>query len=219
MHDHLLSEHLSQNKTLELVCCKYVWPRMRAFIKDYCNSCTICKRSKTLCHKPYGLLRQLPIPSQPWNSISMVFVEQLPPSLGFTAILVIIDRLSKQGVFIPTVDMITSAQLAELFVLHIFSKHGIPFHCTSDCSLEFVSHFFRSLGTTLNMRLYFTSGYHLQVDSQTERVNQTLEQYLRTFCNFQQDNWSFLLLLAEFAYNNALNKTTGISPFFARVTT
>jgi hypothetical protein len=145
----------------------------------------------------------------------MDFIEQLPPSLGFTAILVIIDRLSKQGVFIPTVDTITSAQLAELFVLHIFSKHGIPSHCTSDRGSEFVSHFFRSLGTALDMRLHFTSGYHPQADGQTERVNQMLEQYLRTFCNFQQDNWSSLLPLAEFAYNNAPNETTGVSPFFA----
>jgi hypothetical protein len=145
----------------------------------------------------------------------MDFIEQLPPSLGFTAILVIIDRLSKQGVFILTVDTITSAQLAELFVLHIFSKHGIPSHCTSDCGSEFVSHFFCSLGTMLNMRLHFTSSYHPQADSQTERVNQTLEQYLRTFGNFQQDNWSSLLPRVEFAYNNAPNKTTGVSPFFA----
>ena len=215
MHDHPLSGHLGQNKTLELVRREYVWPGMRSFVKDYCNSCTTCKRSKTPRHKPYGLLRQLPIPDRPWHSISMDFIEQLPPSLGFTSILVIIDRLSKQGLFIPTHDTITSAKLAELFVLHVFSKHGVPGHCTSDRGSEFVSHFFRSLGAALDMRLHFTSGYHPQADGQTERVNQTLEQYLRTFCNFQQDNWASLLPLAEFAYNNAPNETTGVSPFFA----
>jgi hypothetical protein len=67
----------------------------------------------------------------------------------------------------------------------------------------------------LDMKLHFTSGYHPQGDGQTERVNQTLEQYLRVFCNFQQDNWSTLLPLAEFAYNNAPSETTGVSPFFA----
>ena len=215
MHDHPLSGHLGQNKTLELVRREYVWPGMRTFIKDYCNSCTTCKRSKTPRHKPYGLLKQLPIPARPWDSISMDFIEQLPPSLGYTSILVIIDRLSKQGIFVPTVDTITSAQLAELFVLNVFSKHGVPGHCTSDRGSEFVSHFFRSLGAALDMKLHFTSGYHPQADGQTERVNQTLEQYLRTFCNFQQDNWSSLLPLAEFAYNNAPNETTGVSPFFA----
>jgi len=65
------------------------------------------------------------------------------------------------------------------------------------------------------MRLHFTSGYHPKGDGQTERMNQTLEQYFRVYCNYQQDNWSELLPLAEFAYNNAPSTTTGVSPFFA----
>jgi hypothetical protein len=65
------------------------------------------------------------------------------------------------------------------------------------------------------MVLHFTSGYHPEGDRQTERANQTLEQYLRIYCNYQQDNWSELLPLAEFAYNNAPSATTGVSPFFA----
>jgi len=85
----------------------------------------------------------------------------------------------------------------------------------SDRGLEFVSHFFHSLGTALDMRLHFTSRYHPEANGQAERTNQTLEQYLRVYCNYQQDNWSELLPLAEFAYNNALSTTTGVSPFFA----
>ena len=131
----------------------------------------------------------------------MDFIEKLPPSSsGYTAILVIVDRLSKQGLFIPTHNMITSQQLAQLFILHIFSKHGIPSHVTSDCGSEFVSHFFRSLGIALDMKLHFTSGYHPEGDGQTERTNQTLEQYIQVYCNYQQDNWDELLPLAEFAY-------------------
>src|SRR6202789_3032324 len=145
----------------------------------------------------------------------MDFTEQLPSSEGFTAILVIVDRLSKQAIFIPTYDTITSMQLAQLFVLHVFSKHGVPSHVTSNRGTEFVSHFFRSLGKALDMKLHFTSGYHPEGDGQTEHTNQTLEQYLRIYCNYQQDNWSELLVLVEFAYNNAPSATTGISPFFA----
>jgi len=65
------------------------------------------------------------------------------------------------------------------------------------------------------MQLYFTSGYHPEDDGQTEYTNQTLEQYLYVYCNYQQDNWSELLPLIEFAYNNAPSATTGVSPFFA----
>ena len=85
----------------------------------------------------------------------------------------------------------------------------------SDRGSEFVSYFFRSLGTALDMRLHFTSGYHPEANGQVERTNQMLEQYLHVYCNYQQDNWLELLPLAEFAYNNAPSATTGVSPFFA----
>ncbi len=65
------------------------------------------------------------------------------------------------------------------------------------------------------MRLHFTSGYHLEGDGQTECANQVLEQYLWGYTNYQQDDWVTLLPMAEFAYNNATNATTGVSPFFA----
>ena len=108
----------------------------------------------------------------------MDFIEKLPMSDGSNTILVIIDRLTKQSIFIPTVDTITSPMLAKLFILHVFSKHSVPSHVTSDCSTEFVSAFFHSLGKVLDMKLHFTSSYHPEGDGQTERANQTLEQYL-----------------------------------------
>src|SRR5258707_5727153 len=165
-------------------------------------------------HKPYGLLKQLPIPSQPWESISMDCINQLPASEGFTAILVIVDRLTKQSLFIPTHNTVDTSQLAQLFLTHVFSKHGAPGHVTSDHRTEFMSHFFRSLGSLLNMKLHFTSGYHPEGDGQTEHINQVLEQYLCAYTNYQQDNWAPLLPLVEFAYNNATSETTRVSPFF-----
>ena len=115
-----------------------------------------------------------------------------------------LDRLTKQAIFILTHDTITitSQELAQLLVIHVFSKHGISSHITSDCGVGFVSHFFQSLGKALNMKLHFTLGYHPEGDGQTECTNQTLEQYLRIYCNYQQDNWYELLALAEFAYKH-----------------
>ena len=118
-------------------------------------------------------------------------------------------------IFISAHDTIISADLAYLFVLHVFSKHSISSYVISNRGLEFVSNFFWSLDTTLNMWLYFTSGYHPESDGQTECMNQTLKQYLHVYCNYQQDNWSKLLPLMEFAYNNTPSATTSVSPFFA----
>jgi IS30 family transposase len=143
------------------------------------------------------------------------FHRTAPPSSSYTAILIVMDRLSKQCIFIPMHNTIDSPELVKLFLLHVFSKHGIPAHITSDHGSEFVSHFFHSLGKALDICLHFTSGYHPEGDGQTEHMNQTLEQYLRIYCNYQQDNWSELLPLAEFAYNNSPSMTTRVSPFFA----
>ena len=104
--------------------------------------------------------------------------------------------------------------LAKLFILHVFSKHGVPSHVTSNHGMEFISAFFCSLCKVLDMKLHFTSGYHPEGDGQTEHANQTLKQYLQVCCKYQQSNWSDLLPIVEFAYNNAPNAMTGLSPFY-----
>ena len=84
----------------------------------------------------------------------------------------------------PNCDTITSPMLAKLFVLHVFSKHGVPSHVTSDRGSEFVSAFFHSLRKVLDMKLHFTPSYHPEGNRQTEHANQTLEQYFQVYCNY-----------------------------------
>ena len=98
-HDHILARNFGQNKTLELVRRRYSWPSLCTDVQQFCKSCVTCMRSKPQCHKPYGFLKQLPIPEWPWNSISMDFIEKLPSFSGFDTILVIVDRLTKQAIF------------------------------------------------------------------------------------------------------------------------
>ena len=184
-HDHVLAGHLGQSKTYQLVRWDFNWSNLQEFVSDYVWSCNICGRNKVRYYKPYGLLKQLPIPPRPWESISMDFIEQLPSSEGYTDILVVVDQLTKQALFIPTIRSLDATMLAELFIKHIFSKHGVPSHVTSDQGTEFVSKFFRSLANALDMRLHFTSGYHPEADGQTEHTNQILKQFLRIYCNYQ----------------------------------
>ena len=101
-HDHPTAGHFGQNTTINLVQREYTWPRLRDFVKDFCKSCTNCYRAKTPRHRPYGSLKQFPIPEKPWKSFSMDFIEQLPASSSYTAILVVVDRLTKQSIFFPT---------------------------------------------------------------------------------------------------------------------
>jgi hypothetical protein len=65
------------------------------------------------------------------------------------------------------------------------------------------------------MKRRLSNTFHPQTDRQTERQNQTLEQYLRAYVSLKQDDWVSLLLLAEFAYNNSCHPISKVSPFFA----
>jgi len=116
----------------------------------------------------------------------MDLIKKLLLSSGFNIILVIVNWLTKQAIFIPAHNTIMSADLAHLFILHVFSKYGIPSHIISNRGSEFVSNFFHFLGTALDMWLHFTSGYHSKDNRQTEHTNQTLKQYLHVYCNYQQ---------------------------------
>jgi len=133
----------------------------------------------------------------------MDFIEKLPSSSEFDTILVIVDWLTKQMIFISAHDTIMSADLAHLFVLHVFSKHSIPSHVISNRGLEFVSNFFYFLGTALDMQLYFTSGYHPEGDEQNTqiRLSDNTSMYIVTTSKTTGLNsylsWSLLFLLTS----------------------
>ena len=213
-HDSPASGHFGQAKTLELIQRDFWWPNMRQFTNKYIASCDICARSKGIQHKPHGLLQPLPVPQQCWTSVSLDFIVELPKSNGFNCILVVVDRFSKMAHFIPCTTSISASETADLFYRHVFRLHGMPQDIISDRGPQFVSHFWKQFFKLLQVEIKLSSAFHPQTDGQTERVNQILEQYLRCFINYQQDNWYEFLPLAEFAYNNSMHSSTLQSPFY-----
>ena len=101
-----------------------------------------------------------------------------------------------------------------LFLRYVFTKHGTPSNIISDRGKHFTSGFWISLCEILGIKGNLSTAYHPKTDGQTERVNQILEQYLRIYINYQQDDWAHLLPLAEFAYNNTAHSATQVTPFF-----
>ena len=129
-------------------------------------------------------------------------------------VLTVVDRFTKECHFIPVASM-TARATARYFVRYVFSRHGLPSHVTSDRGPQFVSDFWRELCSVLRIKQRLSSSYHPQTDGQSERANQSLEQYLRGFVNYAQDDWVDWLPIAEFSLNNHVSDSTGVSPFFA----
>ena len=144
----------------------------------------------------------------------MDFITDLPQSKSFNAALVVVDRFSKMAHFIPCTKEITSEVTAGLVLRKVFRLHGFPNDIVSDRGPQFVACFWKCLLQLLKVQCKLSSGHHPQTDGQTERTIQTLEQYLRCFISYQQDDWVDLLPLVEFAYNNTVHASTGKTPFF-----
>ena len=187
-HDDPLAGHFGVSKTLELLRRKYFWQSMRKDVREYVKTCPICQRTKAKRHLPYGELSSFPVPSKPWQEITLDFITDLPPSKFrgkvYDSILVIVDRYTKLARYIPTTKTITAAELAELFVLRVFRDFGLPAGITSDRGSVFTSKFWSSLCFYLSIRRRLSTAFHPQTDGQTENLNQTLEQYLRVYCTY-----------------------------------
>ncbi|MBW0470253.1 hypothetical protein O181_009968 [Austropuccinia psidii MF-1] len=125
-HESTLAGHPAQEKTLKLIKRDFHWAGINQFIKHYVSSCQKCSRNKKIHHKKFGLLKPLQIPSGPWNSLLMDFITQFPLSNNFDSISVVVDRFSKMAIFIPTYGTVTSLDLAQIFINHVFSKHHLP---------------------------------------------------------------------------------------------
>lgn len=98
---------------------------------------------------------------------------------------------------------------------NFFRLHGFPDKIVSNRGPSFVSAFWRSVLTHLNIAPAPSTAYHPETDGQTERTNQTLETYLRHFVSHRQDDWVDWLPMAEFTFNNSTSASTRLTPFFS----
>ena len=105
---------------------------MNQDIRAYVASCDVCQKIKHTCQGPIGLLQPLPIPNGPFEVITMDFITELPPSKSYDAILVIVDKLTKYGHFIPMQNTSSAKDMAHLVFSQIISHYGLPLQIISD---------------------------------------------------------------------------------------
>jgi hypothetical protein len=123
--------------------------------------------------------------------------------------------LTKMAHFIPCNKTVTREETTKLFIDNIYRIHGLPHDIVSNRGTQFISNFWRGRFQLLRMKINLSTTNHPYIDEQTERANQILEQYLRCIVNYQQDDWTNFLPLAEFIYNNTMHSSTKQTPFIS----
>ncbi|KAK1615624.1 hypothetical protein QYE76_021141 [Lolium multiflorum] len=208
-----LMGHFGREKTLLMLADHFYWPKMRRDVDRYVRRCITCNKSKSKL-KPHGLYTPLPAPTTPWEDISMDFVLGLPRTKrGHDSIFVVVDRFSKMSHFIACHKSDDASHIANLFFKEIVRLHGVPKTIVSDRDVKFMSYFWKTLWRKLGTKLLFSTTCHPQTDGQTEVVNRTLSQLLRSMIKKNLKEWEECLPHVEFAYNRAVHSTTELCPF------
>jgi len=171
------------------------------------------QRNKNCTEQPAGKLMPNSIPEKPWSHILVDFITKLPLVQGYNSILVVVDRLTKMVHFIPTTEKTSAKGLARLFRDNMWKLHGLPKSVISDRGPQFAAGLMRELNKMLGIESKMSTVFYSQIDRQTERINQELEQYLRMFIDYRQEQWLDWLGMAEFTYNNKAYLSTKILPF------
>jgi transposase InsO family protein len=150
----------------------------------------------------------------PFQTISIDLITDLPVSNGFNSILTIVDHgCSKAAVFLPCTKAIDAPGVAELYVQRVFPFFGIPRRVISDRDLRFTSKFTTELCKILKIDQNLSTAYHPQMDGQSERANQQVEQYLRIYSNDEKNDWAELLPMAQYTHNAWKNESIQATPF------
>ena len=224
-HDSSMAGHPGPKHTLELLTRSPNFTRsteLACRIENYVRACIVCAQGKPMRQKPYGLLQLLPIPSRPWQVIAVDFIIKLLPSKDssepgnpkYNLTWVVMDQFTKMAYFLPYREDTRVNILARGFLKDIFANYGLPQLIVLDRGSVFAAKFTKALYKALDVKRNLLTAFHPRTDGQTKRTNQTLEQYLRMYCNHLQNNWADLLPMASFAYNNRILASTGHNPFF-----
>jgi hypothetical protein len=214
-HDTPSAGHPGITNTYELAKRDMWWPNMKQDVEQYVKGCAICQANKanTRPLKP-AIFPITPEHSLPFQTIAMDFITKLPKSGKYNTVLMITDHdCSKAAIFIPCQETITAEGVATLYLHHVYPRFGIPNKVISDRDTQFTSKFAKGLNMALGIQSNMSMAYHPQTDSQSERTNQSLEVFIRCYCDEEQDNWHIWLPMAEFAHNQWPNATTKKTPF------
>jgi hypothetical protein len=104
-------------------------------------------------------LRPLLIPEGSWESVSMHFMVNFPPSRGFDAIIMVVDQFSKMAHFIPTKESATAQGTGRLFFTHVFKHHGLSKDIMSDQNPRFINKFWQVLWKCMELELKMSTSF------------------------------------------------------------
>ncbi|GBG72914.1 hypothetical protein CBR_g12634 [Chara braunii] len=210
---HNATGHFGYKKTAANLLQRFWWPTMMRDAQLYVETCQVCQRDKPRTQAPLGLLKPLPIPERPGESLSMDFMDTLVTSKsGMRHIFVIVDRFIKYARLVAMPETARTEYVIRMFKENWVRDFGLPKSIISDRDVRFTSELWKAAAAEQGTQLQMTSGNHLEANGQAEQLNRVVQHLLRHYIKPSQVEWDEKLALIASLYNNAVHSATGTSP-------
>ena len=205
--------HFGTQKTMDKICSRLYWPKMRIHIKEYVRTCQDCSSKKSPPLAPAGLM--VPISSsEPWETVALDFLGPFVKSTqGNKHILVAVDHFTK-WVEVRAAPAQNKETVAQFLIDQIMTKHGSPKRILTDQGRQFRAELTEYIFQRLGTKHIMTTSYHPQCNGLVEKFNQTLEKSLSMYTKKSQENWCAFVQPIVYSYNGSINATTGYSPYY-----
>ncbi|GBG71225.1 hypothetical protein CBR_g8527 [Chara braunii] len=210
---HDATDHFGYKKTTANLLQRFWWPTMMRDAKLYVETCQVYQRDKPCTQAPLGLLKPLPIPERPGESLFMDFMDTLVTSKsGIRYVYVIVDRFSKYARLVAMPATTKTEYVIKLFKENWVRDFGLPKSIVSDRDVRFTSELWKAAAAEQGTRLQMTSGNHPEANGQADQLNRAVQHLLRHCITPNQVDWDEKLALIASLYNNVVHSATGVSP-------
>jgi hypothetical protein len=185
-------------------------------VDKYVRNCHVCKRFKATRNKYSDLLNSLSISDRSWTNVIMNFVIELSENKEFNAILMIVNKLTKMHHYISCTaeeDDTSAQKTVKLLIHNVWKLHELSSIIVSDRDSQFVLLVWKTVCKTLKINIKLSIAFHSETNNQSEIANQKMKRYLRSYCNYRQDDWFEWLSTTEFASNAATSASIELFVF------
>ena len=205
--------HSGIKHTLRKIASRYYWNTLYNDVTEYVSKCIECQQTKAQRRREEPAKGIPPIPSEPWEMVSMDLAGPFPGNDSFLWILLVVDHFTGYLVTVPLIKA-DGVGIVRAFVDEVICKFGMPLRILSDRGGQFLSKFMEDLTGMLGIKVNATSAYHPQANGKTERYVGMLKTHLTANLGTYDKRWLDALQTATFAVNASPSETTGFSPFY-----
>jgi hypothetical protein len=126
VHNAPTAEHLGYRRMMDaLKKRKFDMPDLAKHVKAYMDGCVSCQRTKLCNSAIQAPIKLMPIPEEPFDTVSWDLIGPLPESNRYNAILVVVCMLTKKVRFMATTIELDAEGAARLMADNIFCEEGL----------------------------------------------------------------------------------------------